>query len=493
MFPFRKYFVPPLVAAGIAAMATIGLFLAHGDREIPLLVFLPGIALVDYLFGALGGVSAVAFSVLGTVWFRSVKYQTGYMPHRLYVAPRLEDEIILLLVGLFTVWIMEQRRKSGEQAQSGQQQFWQLLQTMPDAVLIFDRDARLIKANPAAYRMSGRSPEEILGKTAGELRQLVYTSGNEPAHRTIEDALQGKTTSQIEFGFFDREKKRQVKAVGSAAPLRNARQHITGAILLITDVTDLHALQGRLSDIERHQLMGRMAAGITHDFNNILEVVEKAATVLDMVEESPGPERRRYVEMIHHAAMRGAETIGRLRDYLAGGTGEMTSLNINDAVRDAVELTRPLWKGRRNVEVIAELGEVPEIRGNMVDLRRVLTNLIFNALEAIGDAEGTVKVHTEFDAPRVRCWVEDSGPGIPQEQQEQLFMPYHTTKPSGTGLGLSSAQKIILAHGGNFTFYSEHGRGTRFNIELPVQQAKAGGSQTVPTFASNPSNSESAA
>jgi signal transduction histidine kinase len=210
-----------------------------------------------------------------------------------------------------------------------------------------------------------------------------------------------------------------------------------------------------------------MVAGLTHDFNNILGIIRRAVTLIEMKENDPVEERRKYIDMIQRAVLNGTETIARLREYLSGGTGVMQMADINVIAREAVELTRPPWKVRPNVQVEEDLHPVPPVRGNPVDLRRVITNLIFNAVEALGEQGGRVTVQTEAEGAVVRCSVEDTGPGIPLELQARLFQPYFTTKASGTGLGLFGAQKIVLAHGGNLTFYSEVGRGTRFNIELP--------------------------
>jgi len=457
-----------LAALSMALAASSVFMFSHGDREISLLIYLPGIALIDYLFGTLGGISTVVFSALGSVWYRVWVLNVPFIGGEQNFIATWEEEFILLAVGLFIVWLMEMRRKSGEVAASRRVEISLLLQNMADAALIFDHNTRLISMNPAAETLLGRSPQQLLGRPVEQLARIFRLEADEPSppNSVIEAIRHGKVT-RLERGFFDPDRNRHIEVMGSAVPLRDVHHNILGAMLLLTDVTDLKMLQARMVDNARHLAIAQMVAGLTHDFNNILGIIRRAAILLEMKESEPFEERHKYTEMIQQAVLNGMETIARLREYLAGGTGVMQPVDLNTIAREAIELTRPLWKVRPNVQVAGDLHPLPPIRGNPVDLRRVITNLIFNAVEALGEQGGRVRVHTEADGPVVRCSVEDNGSGIPPELQSRLFQPYFTTKSGGTGLGLFGAQKIVLAHGGNLTYYSEIGRGTRFNIELP--------------------------
>lgn len=455
-------------ALSMALAASSVLLLAHGDREISLLIYLPGITLIDYLFGLTGGISTVIFSVFGSVWYRVAILNVPLVRSGESFVSTWEEEFILLAVGLFVIWLMEMRRRSGEAAASRRVEISLLLQNMADAALIFDRDARLISMNPAAQTLLGRSPQELLGRPVDQLARIFHVEQSEKAPtNSIHDAIRHGKVTRLERRLFDPERNRHIEVMGSAVPLRDVHHTILGAMLLLTDVTDLKMLQARMVDNARHLAIAQMVAGLTHDFNNILGIIRRAVTLIEMKENDPVEERRKYIEMIQRAVLNGTETIARLREYLSGGTGVMQMTDLNVIAREAVELTRPLWKVRPNVQVEEDLHPVPPVRGNPVDLRRVITNLIFNAVEALGEQGGRVTVQTEAEGAVVRCSVEDTGPGIPLELQARLFQPYFTTKASGTGLGLFGAQKIVLAHGGNLTFYSEVGRGTRFNIELP--------------------------
>src|SRR5262249_14228246 len=154
---------------------------------------------------------------------------------------------------------------------------------------------------------------------------------------------------------------------------------------------------------------------------------------------------------------RGTEIILRVREYLRGGTGERRSVDLRSVLEEALELTRPLWASARPIDLVRELHLVKPVLADATDLRRVFANLIINAVQVMPDG-GRLIVHCEDRNGDVLAWVQDTGPGISEAQQKQIFLPYYTTKPGGTGLGLSGAQKIVLSLGGNITFHSEQGQ-----------------------------------
>ena len=171
--------------------------------------------------------------------------------------------------------------------------------------------------------------------------------------------------------------------------------------------------------------------------------------------------------MIDNSAHRGAEIISRVREYVRGASNETTGVDLRQLLQDALELTRPLWRNANGLDVVTEFKPVSPVRANAADLRRVFTNLIVNAIQAMPSG-GKLTIACEQHDGTVFASVSDTGVGIPAEQQRKIFDPYYTTKSSGTGLGLSTAQKILVAHGGKITFHSEPGQGSSFSVQLPA-------------------------
>lgn len=463
-----------LAAVGISLAATAVLILLRPDRSITLLIYLPGIAVVEALFGLWGGVAAVLLSVGGSaatrMWFLSNPLET---PAGFYAS--WEEEIILLLVGIFVVILMELHRRGGERAFSDARKLAALLENIADSVVIFTPDLRVAAVNPAARRLF-RHPNAAVGERVEKLQQrfqFTNTAGVVPA-LSLEDAMRTGTAVHEEGVIVDRHDGRRVHVLMSLAPWRDSRGEVAGGLVLLTDLTALRELQQRALDTARHLALAQMISGLTHDFNHVLDIVRRANAVLDLQENAPVEERRKYREMIDRATRDGGTMVRRLRDYLAGGAGATGPIDLTTAAQEAIELTRPLWRTRPGVELVQRLEPVPMVRGNLNDLRRVLTNLIFNAIEALGPEGGRVEIYTGrcensvTGDQQVCAWVEDNGRGIPPDIQARLFEPYVTSKPAGMGIGLFGAQKIMLAHGGKLSFTSAPGQGSRFTIELPA-------------------------
>jgi signal transduction histidine kinase len=252
--------------------------------------------------------------------------------------------------------------------------------------------------------------------------------------------------------------------------MRNEHGDVIAALLIARDVTELAALQRRMGDLERHLAIGQMAAALAHDFNNILAAIGQSVYLLQNGGAKTEVERRNYIDIIQNAVRRGSEIIGRVREYLRTGSGAMGPVDLRQVLQEAVELTRPLWT-KCKVQMHADLQCTPKVRANAADLRRVFTNLIINAMEAMPEG-GEIHVTCHGQEGRVIATVTDSGPGIAPENRPKIFFPYFTTKQKGTGLGLSGAQKIILSQGGNISFRTELGKGTTFIVTMPVADEK---------------------
>jgi signal transduction histidine kinase len=256
----------------------------------------------------------------------------------------------------------------------------------------------------------------------------------------------------------------------SANPMRAEEGTVVGAVLVVRDITEIASLQGRIADTERHLAIGQMAAGIAHDFNNVLDTISQATAVMEM-RHANAEQNANYLRMIQNAVRRGAEIINRVREYIRGGAGEQTAVNLCEIIEEALELTKPLWRELPNLKVERDLQSVPMVRANPADLRRVFANLIINSIQAMANG-GKIVVHCAAVNSKVMASVSDTGPGIPLELQKNIFLPYFTTKPRGTGLGLSGAQRIVQSLGGNISFVSEAGKGTTFTVELPRMAAE---------------------
>ena len=240
-------------------------------------------------------------------------------------------------------------------------------------------------------------------------------------------------------------------------------------------LTKLRLAQQTAIKQERLSALGTMAAGIAHDFNNALTLILGYSDLLlsGMRAEPERPEAK-HVRVIATAAQDAAQIVRRLREFHRPADGKETrvSMHLNQLVEQAVTMTRPKWQDLANdhdvhVKVNTELGEIVSILGDPAELREMLTNLIFNAVDALPNG-GTITVRTKMEGLEVHLSVADNGIGMDEETRRRCLEPFYTTKGErGTGLGLSAVYGIIERHGGTLDIESEKGRGTMFCISLP--------------------------
>jgi CheY-like chemotaxis protein len=155
---------------------------------------------------------------------------------------------------------------------------------------------------------------------------------------------------------------------------------------------------------------------------------------------------------------------------------EHGAVDLNEVVREVVELTRPRWRDEAqmhaiDLDVALELGELPRTAGEAPALREVIMNLIFNAIDAMHES-GRIRIGTWAADNWVYCAISDTGVGMTDEVRQHAFEPFFTTKgPQGTGLGLSVAHAIVQRHGGELSLRANEGRGTVVTIRLPQAAA----------------------
>jgi signal transduction histidine kinase len=241
----------------------------------------------------------------------------------------------------------------------------------------------------------------------------------------------------------------------------------------------LHELQSTQEHIvkqERLRALGMMAGGIAHDFNNALTMVlGYGELLLPYVQMHAPPREAEYLRHMVSAAQDATHVVSRLREFYRPDIGNeiRVAVDLNALVQQAVSLTSPKWKGASraegvHIDVVTKFDDVPVVAGNAAELREILTNLIFNAVDAMPTG-GTITVATAQHELGALVSVQDTGIGMSDQERERCLEPFFTTKGEhGTGLGLSVVYGIVQRHGGAIEIMSEKGEGTTFTIALPA-------------------------
>ncbi len=239
---------------------------------------------------------------------------------------------------------------------------------------------------------------------------------------------------------------------------------------------ELRQAQDQVVQAEKLRAMGELASGVAHDFNNVLAVVLGNTQLLLHQLDHLGPEEiREGLKVIERSSKDGAETIRRIQEFTGVRRDrEFISLSLNEIVTEVVNITQPRWRDQTQkkgiqIELTTQLGEIPLIMGNPSEVREVLTNIIFNAVDAMSKG-GKLTVTTQ---PQAEDWVEvriaDTGIGMTEDVKKRVFDPFFTTKGvTNSGLGMSVSYGIIKRHGGEILIESEPQKGTTFIIHLPT-------------------------
>jgi two-component system NtrC family sensor kinase len=225
----------------------------------------------------------------------------------------------------------------------------------------------------------------------------------------------------------------------------------------------------RLSQVEKQISLGRVAAGVAHEINNPLtSVLSLSILVLRSLPE--GDRRRQDLEIVVEETTRCRDIVRNLLDFARERPPEMRVVDLHQVIRDTLVLTSK-YEGMDRIRTRTELAaEALHVRGDPKQLQQVLTNLITNAGEAIGE-RGEIVISTDEDSSGgfVVTRIRDNGKGIPKENLQRIFEPFFTTKGTGkgTGLGLSVTLGIVRKHDGSIDIESTEGQGTTVTILLP--------------------------
>jgi len=255
----------------------------------------------------------------------------------------------------------------------------------------------------------------------------------------------------------------------SAAQADQAEKHVKE---LSHYIAEQDRIREQFSQMEKLSALGELASGVAHDFNNTLAGILGRAQLLLRTND---PEKiKRGLEIIVKTAEDGAKTVKRIQDFARQRRDhDFELVSVDQILTDASEITRPRWKNcaeASNIHITVDLQIRSQamVMGDDSELREVLVNMVFNAVDAMPEG-GKLLLSTSIVDKSVVITIADSGVGMYPEIRSRIFDPFFTTKgKAGLGLGLAVSFGIIRRHGGTIEVDSEYGRGTEFRIVLPV-------------------------
>ena len=359
-----------------------------------------------------------------------------------------------------------------------------------EMIVITDPAGMIQYVNPAFETVTGYSFDEVIGSNS---RILQSGEHDKDFYRNLWETIIGGNTWK---GHFINKKKDGTRYSEDVviSPVRGPEGGIVNFVAVKRDSTREHLLEDQLRQAQKMESIGRLAGGVAHDFNNMLQVISSYVEIsLGQTEE--GDPLHRNLLQVGKAARRSADLVGQLLAFARKQTVSPRVVDVNEAVGGALRMLQRLIG--EDIDIAWMPGhDVGKVRIDPSQLDQVLANLAVNARDAISGV-GKLTIETEnmtideeyrsahpgFVAGNFAMLaVSDNGSGMNRETLSHLFEPFFTTKAvgKGTGLGLATVYGIVKQNNGFINVYSEPGRGSTFRIYLPrvaeqPEDAPAGG------------------
>jgi PAS domain S-box-containing protein len=386
-----------------------------------------------------------------------------------------------------------ERKQAEEALRASERRLNDIIEFLPDATLIIDRDGRVIAWNRAIEVMTGVKKADMLGKGNYEyalpfygtrrpilidlaLRRNSEMENRYTAMKRYDDVLFGEAlTPNLPPG--------DIHLSATASVLRNADGEVIAAIECIRDNTERHRLEAQLRQAQKMEAIGTLAGGIAHDFNNILASMV-GYTELAMMNDKRADLRANYLGQVMQACERAKNLVEQILSFSRQREQQKKPVDTRLIVKEALKLLRSSLPA--TIKINTQITEKPlTIMADPTQVHQIVMNLCTNAAHAMRENGGVLDVQAEpfrvsaemcflnpsFHAgPYVHLMVRDSGHGIDAAILDKIFDPFFTTKShqGGTGLGLSVVYGIVKSYDGVIQVKSEQGQGATFDIYIPA-------------------------
>lgn len=349
-----------------------------------------------------------------------------------------------------------------------------ILQNSNDMIFATDVDGMIVSFSKGGEKVLGYTWEEVAG-------YYIETLSEDPAsfQAFMADSQAKGSAVRLEFPF-KHKKGDTVYCDVSLINLTNTKGQRVGTVGVSRDITRWKRLQDELIRIDRLAEIGRVAAGIAHEINNPLAVINEVsgwagAIVQEAKDLSPEDreELEKAVQQIAEQTRRCRSITHQLLGFVREAAPQKTEFDVNGLLNKAIDFVSPELK-YAPIEVVRHFSKEPiTMTSDPTMMEQVFVNLLTNAIHAInekGDGQGRIEIETRRTDSEVEISITDNGTGIAKENQDKVLNLFFTTKPpgKGTGLGLSICQNILKILNGSLSFHTEAGVGTTFTVRVPI-------------------------
>lgn len=377
---------------------------------------------------------------------------------------------------------IERRRTLQATSAATGEKFHTLFRHLPLGVLVVDADGAVLEVNRTLQGYLGAQSRTRLKELMDDGSKVALPDGQTCSLSTLlrRHATAGLAVERFEFAWIRAPGRfRHIAAIG--APLATTRR---GVIFTFADITESrrqrereHEQQAAQAHASRLSLMGQMTSILAHELGQPLNACQSYLSGirhrLDAGQIDIG-ELNQVLERTSAHLDQAAEIISNVRGFVSRHKAAFESVPLADLIdRTLLLLQQPIRSGGVQIDVVVDAADnrLPNARCNAIEIQQVFTNLLINAVEAMGEA-GTInpriKIRIAADRRMLNVDVCDNGPGVPEDLIPRLCEPYVTTKPSGLGMGLMISRTIVESHGGSLRYVPQRGPGAIFHFTLPV-------------------------
>jgi PAS domain S-box-containing protein len=390
---------------------------------------------------------------------------------------RLPGNNELAVLGNAFNYSAQQLQKLYEDIRRSEHELRDVIEAMPTMVWIAGTDGSNEFGNRRWQEYTGLSQERTVGPGWQDAvhptdlkRHLEKWSASLASGEPFENEVRYRRATDGQYRWF----------LSRAVPLRDEHGKILRWYGVSTDIDDRkraeqerEQLRADLAHVNRISMLGELAASVSHELKQpISAAMTDAQTCIRWLkrDEPDVNEALEATMRLVKDGTRATEIIDRLRSLYKKSPPQRELVDVNEIVREMIALLRS-EAYRYSIVTRSELEpDLPKITADRVQLQQVFMNLMLNAIEAMKDTGGELKIKTELgQAGSLLISVSDTGVGLPAENTDQIFNAFFTTKPEGSGMGLAISRSIIESHGGRLWATGNHGRGATFLLTLPAQ------------------------
>ncbi|MFI5145304.1 MAG: nitrogen regulation protein NR(II) [Ignavibacteria bacterium] len=335
-----------------------------------------------------------------------------------------------------------------------------------DAIVGFDTEMKIFLWNKGAENIYGYRKEEVLNKEMSFLipEYLLRKGEKEFLIYELEDKgfLANYETERIT------KDGKHINVSISRFPVFDEKQIMIGSVGIVRDITKVKQLEKELKEKETLALIGEVVSGIAHSLSNPLNIISGNADYL-LLDKSEKDKEYEELKTIIDEATKITKSIRHLLNFSRPLKINKQPNDIHELINNVIKNSKFIIGDRKITFKKNNDKNLDKFNFDLSQIEEVISNIITNAIQAIHQS-GEIKIKTQKDETKAIIEITDSGPGIPKENLEKIFLPFFSSKEygKGTGLGLSIARKVIKEHNGEIKVKSTIGKGTTFIISLSL-------------------------